>query len=45
MPTKPNDGLADRVARAVLLAIGLALAITVLTAQQGGGTVSGRLGR
>ncbi len=44
MPTKPNDGLADRVARAVLLAIGLALAITVITAQQGGGTVSGRLG-
>jgi hypothetical protein len=36
--------LADRVARAVLLAIGLALAITVVTAQQGGGTVSGRLG-
>ena len=44
MPTKPNDGLAGRVARAVLLAIGLALAITVLTAQPGGGTVSGRLG-
>ncbi|MFA9566003.1 MAG: hypothetical protein ACERLM_15075, partial [Acidimicrobiales bacterium] len=44
MSTKPNDGLADRVARAVLLAIGLAIAVTILTAQQGGGTVSGRLG-
>ncbi len=44
MPAPSNDGLAERVARTVLLAIGLALVVVVLSAQQGGGTVSGRLG-